>query len=715
MHCPHRTVVALTVAASCGLLQAQAQPQLPDRKPDTLEPVVVFGSRELRDGKSLDKSAPAASRLGLTVKETPAAVDVIDQSTLQDRGVNTLADSARAMTGVSSSVRPGAGPVFSSRGFVDNGLGVLFDGIRIGGATITMRNYDAFNFDRIDVVRGPASVLYGEGAGAGALNFVRRAPKSGPLQSEVLAQIGSDDQLRIGGAVAGSVASSTDISLAYSRNQIDGPADEQESRFNHWVAAVRQRLTNEVALFAEIDYLKNKVDNAYWGTPLVNGQLAPQLARKNYNLAPDNRFDDEVRWVRGGIEARLGGVLSGLDYKGQVFSYDSDRDWKNLYAFSSTNVPGRIQPRAVENLAYDHSMWGTRHEVSGEQFGGASRTSVGIEYQDTDFSSPRSTSANRPNFDPFNPQPVIFDNFGLPRVDSRRAQVDQVAVFAENRYAITPALKLVSGLRYNRLDADIARPDASIAFNKSFNYTDGRIGAVWDVTSATATYASFATGREPIESLFIFDPSQKQFDLTRYRLFEMGVKSGFAAGRGEFTAAIYDLTREDIPTADPNVPGAFAQAGEQSSRGIEVSIAFRPLDTLLLEANAALLKAEFDTVVNFVGGVGAIAAGNKPANVPEQLFNAFITWRMLPAVTLGAQLQYVGDRQANAANTLTLPSYTTADLWGRYAFARRTDLTLRVRNVADKQYVDWASSGFGQTNVYYAAERRYELTLRTAF
>lgn len=694
--------IAVTTLSSGAVAQTQTPQTLPD--------VRVTGTREVQF-PALDTPAETASRLGLTVRETPASVDVVSQQTLQDRGVNSLSESARGITGLTSSVRPGAGAVFSSRGYAENGLGILFDGIRVGGATITSRNYDVFNFDRIEVLRGPASVLYGEGAGAGAINLIRRAPVRGPLQGEGLLQFGSDRQLRLGAAAAGSLGEKLDLGIAYSGSTLDGPADAQTTRPSQITAGLRYRQNETTVWFAEIDHLHNKVDNAYWGTPLIGGQLAPDLARKNYNQAPDNRYDDKVLWLRGGLQARIRSV----DYKGQVYSYQADRDWKNLYAFSSTNVPGRIQPRAVENLAYDHRMWGTRHEATWGQLAGRSRTTVGFEYQSTDFNSPRSTSGNRPDFDPQNPQPVSFSAFELPRVDSRRADVQQKSLFAENQFAILPSLKLVSGVRYNDLDATIRRPDVNLSFDKDFKYTDWRIGGVWNVLPRQTVYATYTTGREPVESLFIYDPSQSQFDLTRYQLAEIGTKNTIADGKAEITTAVYDLSRRNIPAADPVTPGAFAQVGKQSTQGIELGAAYRPISTLLLEGNLALLRARFDTAVNFVGGVGSISAGATPPNVPEKVANFAATWQVLRQWVLGAGVQYVGERQGTVANTLALPAYTRTDAWVRYRFASRTDVTLRVRNLSDKLYVDWASSGFGQTNVYYAEGRRVELTLRSAF
>jgi iron complex outermembrane recepter protein len=702
-----RTAVAVATGAAAVLMgpfEAHAQ----SGTPATLPPVEIVRGAPA----PLERVNEAGSRLGLSAREIPASMDSVNQAELQERGNATLAESTRGLVGIHSALRAGAPGVFSSRGYTENGLAILFDGIRVGGATLTMRNADSFNYERIEVLRGPASVLHGEGAGAGAINFVRRSPQGGPLRADTLLQIGSDRQLRVGATIAGDLGGAQAL-VSLSHHRFDGPAQAQSSRFNHLVAGVRRPISAEWSVFAEADVLDQSVDNAYWGTPLIRGALAPELARRNYNQAPDNRHDDRVTWLRAGVEGSIHVGGHPLGYKGQVFRYEAERDWKNFYAFSSTTVAGRIQPRAVENLAYDHVMTGTRHEA---RFGPAAvRSVVGSELQVTDFSSPRSTSTSRPDFDPLDPRPVSFDALALPRADARRAEVRQIAVFAENRWAVTPTLSLVSGLRHNRLDASIRRPNANIAFDADFAYTDARVGASWRIAQPATLYASVATGREPVESLFIYDPTQAGFDLTRFEALEAGVKVELPGQLGEFTTAAYQIERQDLPAADPNVAGAFAQVGRQRSRGVEWTLRLRPAATVTVDANAALVSARFVTPVNFVGGVGSVAAGATPPNVPDVMLHLAPTWRVGERLTLGAIAQHVGVRQANIANTLALPAYTTIDAWMRWTLGTASDLTLRVRNLGDETPVVWASSGFGQVNAVYGDPRRVELTWRGRF
>ena len=233
------------------------------------------------------------------------------------------------MTGLTSSLRPGASAVFSSRGFIENSLGVLFNGVRVQSSTITMRNYDAFNFDRVEVLRGPASVLHGEGTAAGAINFVRREPIAGRTRREALVEAGDAGRIRLGAAAAGSLGSRSSYSVSFARNQFHTHVEDNAHEYNHLAGAVRTAI-GHASLGVEGDWLVNSVDDAYWGTPLVNNAVDTRLFGRNYNRSGNNRYDDSVGWGRMTASAPLG---RRAVYNGQVYGYRADRDWRNSYGF----------------------------------------------------------------------------------------------------------------------------------------------------------------------------------------------------------------------------------------------------------------------------------------------------------------------------------------------------------------------------------------------
>jgi iron complex outermembrane receptor protein len=660
-------------------------------------------AEEVRVAADLREVHSTGSRLGLTRKETPAAVDLVTQEVIQARGADTASTALRHVTGVTSSLRPGASAVFSSRGFIENSVGILFSGVRVQSSTITMRNYDAFNFDRVEVLRGPASVLHGEGASAGAINFVRREAIPGRTRVDALAETGDAGRLRFGVAATGSAGERHSYSVSFARNRFETHVEHNAHEYNHLTAAFRTGV-RRVSLGVEGDLLINSVDDPYWGTPLVGGRIDERLFGRNYNRSSNNRYDDAVGWARISAAAPL---TRTVGYSGQVYLYRSDRDWRNSYGFELLPDTGRVQRRAVENLAYDHRLWGTRHDLTSEvRFGGlAGRWVAGVDLASTDFSSPRSYGP-RVSVDLVAPEAADF--VAPPRADDRRADVRQASAYGELRLDVVAPLSLILGGRAGRLSNDIARPASGVTFERSFTPVDGRIGAVFTPAAPLSLYGQYATGSEPVEALLILGPAERDFDLARSEVWEAGLKTSVWGGRADVTAAVYRLAKRDLTTTDPEDSTRTVQIGEQSSRGVELSIVARPSSHWLVEANLAALDARYDLF--FEGPVSR--AGSLPPNVPELVFNLGTTWRAAPRLEAGFWLTRVGHRAADTTNTVFQPAYTTVDPFVRLALGRAVDLTIRARNVTNERYVEWATRAFGVTNVYFGEPRRIVLSLR---
>ncbi|HNK13657.1 MAG TPA: TonB-dependent receptor plug domain-containing protein, partial [Nitrospira sp.] len=128
------------------------------------QPIQVTGTGSLH----LEEVSRSASRLGLSIREIPASVEVVDHTMMQERGLRTISEGVQGATGLSVGDSPGNPVNFSMRGFTNNQLRLLYDGLLLGPAQMTSRPRDTWNLDRIEILKGPASVLYGEGALGGA-------------------------------------------------------------------------------------------------------------------------------------------------------------------------------------------------------------------------------------------------------------------------------------------------------------------------------------------------------------------------------------------------------------------------------------------------------------------------------------------------------------------------------------------------------------------
>jgi iron complex outermembrane receptor protein len=660
-------------------------------------------AEEVRVAADLGEAHTTGSRLGLTRQETPASVDIVTQDVIQARGADTASTALRYTTGVTSSLRPGASAVFSSRGFIENSIGVLFNGVRVQSSTVTMRNYDAFNFERVEIVRGPSSVIFGEGLAAGAINFVRREPRPGRAQVDALLETGDAGRLRFGAGASGPIGGANSYSVSFARNRFETHVEDAVYEYNHLTGSFRTG-TARVSLGVDGDLLVNAVDNPYWGTPLIDNRIDDRLYGRNYNRSANNLYDDAVGWGRVTAAAAL---RSRLAYHGQVYIYRADRDWRNSYGFEFLPATGRVQRRAVENLAYDHRLWGTRHDLTGDLSiaGRPVRLVGGVDAARTDFSSPRSYGA-RVTVDLVAPEALAFD--APARADDRRADLTQTAAYGEARITLAPPVMVVLGGRASRIDNGVARPASRVAFSQTFSPLDGRAGLVLVPRPGFSVYGQYATGSEPVDALVILGPESRDFGLARSRMLEAGIKATVRDGRLDFTAATYRIVKTDLTTTDPSDSTRTIQIGKQSSRGVELSAVARPVDQWLLEANVAALSARYDLF--FEGATSR--EGNLPPNVPELVFNVGTTVRPVPRLEAGFWLTRVGRRAADTTNTVFAPAYTLLDPFVRIAFGRMADVTFRVKNLTDERHVEWATRAFGVTNVYFGERRRVVATLR---
>ncbi len=664
---------------------------------------VTSFAEEVQVAADLGETHTTGSRLGLTRQETPASVDIITQDVIQARGADTASSALRYTTGLTSSLRPGASAVFSSRGFIENSIGVLFNGVRVQSSTVTMRNYDAFNFDRVEIVRGPASVIFGEGLAAGAINFVRREPRPGRVQVDALLETGDAGRIRFGAAASGSLGARSSYTASFARNRFETHVEDAVYEYNHLTGALRTRV-GRLSLGVEGDLLVNAVDNPYWGTPLVDNQIDERLFGRNYNRSPNNVYDDAVGWGRVTAATAL---RPGLAYNGQIYTYRADRDWRNSYGFEFLPATGRVQRRAVENLAYDHRLWGTRHDLTGDVSiaGRPVRLVGGFDAAMTGFSSPRSYGA-RTTVDLLAPETLAFD--APPRADDRRADLTQTAAYGEARIALVWPVTMVVGGRASRIENDIARPASGVSFSQVFTPLDGRAGVVFMPLPWLSAYFQYATGSEPVDALVILGPESRDFELARSHMWEDGAKVTVLDGRLDFTAATYRIVKTNLTTTDPDDSTRTIQIGKQSSRGVELSAVARPMDQWLVEANVAAVDARYDLF--FEGATSR--AGNLPPNVPELVVNLGTTVRPIRRLEAGLWLTRVGRRTADTTGSVSAPRYTLLEPFVRIAFGRVADLTVRVKNSTDERYVEWATRAFGVTNVYFGEPRRVVATLR---
>lgn len=706
----------------CPFAVAQTVPE----RSATLSTVEVRGTQEQPNGRlQLDVPVETGSRLGLTPRQTPATLTVVDRATIDARGAQNTQEALNAVPGVTAHDAPGSIGV-QYRGFGSTSLSQLFNGIHVQ-YTIAARPVDSWIYDRVEVIGGPSSFLNGAGAVGGTINYITKLPVRYSL-SEAQLRLGSDSlkeaSIGLNRRIAGDGNGSGDHYLRFDLNHRQGGVWTEGSKreATQLATSLLSDLGGGVSHTLAYEYQDEQVDRPYWGTPLLNpvqGTLLIDEATrfKNYNSA-DGIYAQRVHWLRSITDWK---ISDSLQFKNTLYAYDALRDYRNVetYVFNSTNTA--VVRSGTFLQRHDQRMVGNRIDgtYKSQLAGQSSDWAFGLDVsrnEQTRF--PNSLSTTVSTVDPYRFETERF--FDIPGMrpgfrPDRDNEVRTVAVYAENRTALAPSLNLVTALRHERIELNLTnRREITVAnpasYSRSYSPTTGRIGLVWDVTPEASLYGQFATAADPpagILSTATFANVRDNSDLTTGRQIEVGSKLNFWAGKGNATLAAFHITRKNIATQDQNNSSLTVLVGEQSSRGIEASMGLQPTVRWSVQGNLSYVDAQFETFNQ--GGVSL--AGKTPTNTPKTVLNLWTSYAITPQWLASVGVRRVGAVYANAANTLQWSGYTLVDLGLSYQINRNAQLTARLRNATDRLY----AANVGSTMAYLGAPRTADLTLRVSF
>lgn len=729
---PSRITVTLTAALiatpSAYAQQAVAESAGGARSPKLLDKITVQGSTGVQ--APLDRPNATASRLGLSARETPAAIEVLTQAQIQARGLRGSVDVLNAAPGVLAGQLPSSPGSTSMRGFTGGAIALLYDGVRQTAAPLVTRDFDSWSFDRIEVLKGPASVLYGEGALAGAINRVPKRPNFDGRAFSMLAGWGSFGSQRY--ALDANVPLSDVFALRaiVSRRSSDGYVDDTASESTSATLAARWKPSDTLDVDIALDHYQDDFDTAYWGTPLIPAAIARDpsrlvrtgnglvldraLAERNYNVR-NGLQDSHSDWLRTRVSWQIG---DGLRLSNEFNYYDAHRRWMNSETYTY-NARSRLLDRGTTRIEHDHQFWIERATLFSDGFIGSrrNRASVGVEFSDGDFFVMR-RFGTATAVDPFAPQrgTVSFaDNATNFPGAGNRVDFDSstrvISVFAEDALTLTSRWLLLAGLRYDRIELERSIRDFNTGsrtrFERGYEPLSWRLGTVFDLAPKTQLYAQYSVAVAPVGSLPLLSLANSRFELTKGRAIDAGIKSSVWGDRVDLSASAYWIQQDDIITRDPRNANLSVQGGTQSSRGIELSASASVTRALRVDASVAALDARFDRLRE-AGGVDR--AGKVPPNVPERQANIYATYRFeeMP-VTLGAGARYVGAFYTNNANSIRVDSHAVWDASVAYRLPFG-EIALYGRNLGDSFYADW--SGGAADQLLIGAPRSVELTFK---
>ena len=566
-------------APLCGVLLALLASPASAQEIVALDQLSVEGqggdpNRAVANSLNLRTRDRTASRLGLTPLETPASLDIVSGETARLRGQDSIAEAVtQDATGITTIAAPGNGNgAFTSRGFAGpNSIQQLYDGTRfyVGANTVTFP-FDTWNVERIEVLRGPSSVLYGDGAIGGVINVVPKKPVFVPINA-ARAVVGTDGVARLafdsGGALGQAEFGDT---FAYRLNVSGNRADG----WIHPVGDFRNLAVSAALLFQPSPDLAFTLSHdlgyqepaRYWGTPLVEGRIPDLIRFRNYNVR-----DPKITWADNWTQFKTEWSPSAdITIRNTAYRLTSRRHWLDVEQYAFNRASGLVDRSDYLEIYHSQEQVGNRFDAAfrGSLFGVRNEFLAGFDVNHIGF-----RHTNNFTFDTSDSVPLAGGYLGLFPQDGRATpgyatQTSQASVFAEDRVILSDRLSFLTGVRFDVPTLHREDLRSGDQFERTYKSLGYRFGLVYNPTPDSALYAQYSVATDPVNSLITLNQSLAGFKLATGDQVEIGAKGLAFDGALEWTIAGYRIVKDNLISAIPGQPTLSTQVGKPVLAGV---------------------------------------------------------------------------------------------------------------------------------------------------
>lgn len=682
---------------------------LPARHDAALQAVVVTAQAAPESGSGplagyVARRGTTGTKTDALLREVPQSISVVTADEMEDKGAAMFTDALAQTPGV---VVNAYGFDLRSqdwivlRGFDGWATSSYRDGLAQSvGMTFMGAPTEVYGLERVEVLRGPSSVLFGKGDAGGIVNRVSKLP-SADAGREIAVQTGRYGRRQLAADVGGALGAG-DLRWRLAGLGLDTGTQETYPDGT--------RLTQQRAYLAP---------SLAW-TPTARTTLTLQAEHLRDDASDDVQYESDIH----GLPTRLkdgdptySRIKTASDTLGYQFTHAFDAGWTlrhklrlgyrtmdKHHIVSWLNGDGSVLERmarhdveSVHETAVDTTAGATLHAGAV-----AHAVLLGVDYGRSRAEWRRAQDmapgldTRQPVYGIAIPEPVT------PAADTRFTST-QLGLYAQDQVTFGAGWGLTLGLRHDRVrSATDDRLGAQTA-RQSDARTTGRAGLTYRIHPDWTPYASYASSFVPNVGV---DAAGSAFVPSTARQFELGVKYLPEGVPTVFTAAVFDLEKTHVVTYDPATYDA-RQIGKVRSRGLELEAKSDLTPRLRLAASFALL----DMQVLASADPGEV--GRMPILTPRRTASLWLDYRLpgvLPGLAVGGGLRHTGRRWNDAANTSSEPAYTLWDAAVRYD-AGPWRLALNVANLFNRQY--YAGRAYGA--YYRGAERSVLLTARYRF
>ncbi len=662
-------------------------------------PEIKISTGRVRPG-TLEDVARTGSKTDTPLRDIPASISVVPAALLREQGVIDMNDAMRNV----SSVQPlmGGGYGFANN-FTSRGLALSFLRDNMPDGTAAQNGYyrTMYDVERIEVLKGPGSALFGVAGPGGSINMITKQPQNafGLTAGTMLGSFGTKNgYFDVTGPVGQSFAGRliTDVEHADGFRGLKRDIVEVSPSFI-W------RLADDKTLLIDYDHRDIHIKPDNYGILFDGNSNIANVSRNTRYYSPFNRTNNIINRISATHNWAISDVLSMRT----AFTYDARaldmiRNGGGNQGNLAGDVTGRNARHQTDSQAYttfqNEFIWKTntgpvRHTILG-----------GFEYKNTDINTVRGdfTLSNVKLNDPVNLE-TSLNGINRRAMFDRRIGSDQTSFYAQNQIDLSEQFKLRLGIRNDLVqwsDKGFQNVSGNYGYReivRSKALTTYSTGGVYQPTKFLAFYAGYSTGafvNLATEALAVSTAPETSDQI------EVGAKTTFLDGKADLNVALFQTSRNNYFITLPGKGNNATPDGNDRSRGVELTLGLRPIAGLSLIGNGVwmdpetLSRSEASNVVVLGRDVNdnlitRSIFGTRPVGVATHMANLWSSYQiqsgLVRGLTFGFGVTYKGDSFADNLNFLRVPSYVVLDAAVSYRI-KKMEVAVNIKNLTDKTY-----------------------------
>ncbi|UPR49077.1 TonB-dependent receptor [Vibrio cyclitrophicus] len=709
------TALAVALVITSGMVQANED-----------ETVVVIG-QQLEDSSVgpdfsyVGLSSRTATKTDVAIGETPRAISIVTREQMDDRASISIADALQYTPSIQANYfgEDNKQDWFVIRGFKQANSGLYQDGTRLYSSGFYSWQIDPFGLERVEILRGPGSALYGQTPPGGVINVVSKRPQFDGGSGQFAIEYGTDDRKQISLDVNSEVNDKMAFRLQALGRKNGSRVDGVEAERIFIAPSLAYKFTDDTKITLLTSYQKDDSDPYLQFLPMEgtltsnpNGKISDSTAvgntdwetfeREQLSLGYEfeHHFNDSTYFMQNTRYSKMDINLRQMyslgyakDYGLGVYDPTDSQILRGASTEEGTSDAFNIDNRVVHTFktgVVEHTLLAgidyqnidiDSKDYAADPFVADGNSSIGIPVPGVGL-----VPIANPLFDVFNPSysnnvTLLDSNFSVVDESDRqttKTKNNQLGLYLQDQMMIADKWAVQIGVRYDDSQNKTHNTTTGVKTKVENEEWTTNLGVAYLMDNGFTPYVSYAQSFNPIIQLDVNgDPAKPE----RGEQYEVGLKYQPRSFEGYFNIAAFEVSKENLART---VNSQLTQIGEVRNRGIELEAVANVTEELTLIGNVSFIDSEITEDAN------SSYVGNTPSQIADQLASAWANYRFLSGpldgLTVGAGARYVGDSYADNTETNVVPSYTLFDATLSY---RIEDYKFQVaaKNLADKEYV----------------------------